>query len=649
MMVAVLLGALSLGACVDNDESASVTNVREAKAAQLESVAALNNAEAQAKKVLADAQAALMAAQAEVEKANAAKIQAETAIAQKQLELIELQKKAAELANEAAATENEQKKEELKQQQIETERARAALDAQMQQWEVQKKTAEKRLAEIAAEMEQQEMQAQVALAKLQLELKKAQQDLVDYDQQIADAKTEAEKAKLEAEKAKLQQLSSDYTNAVNELISVKSSLSSMNRTLVNLEAGLVSVKEMKQKAIADNNNAITINEATIASYKKYANYTEDISALDEKLTAIDRESGLKYDEYKTALSNLNSISPDLTAYNEALDAIKADPYFRFATRGVSYIDENGNGYQYNMIYDNLIKGSFNFMSTEYEYKESYVYYGQTYEFANCSYNANTMDFRSYEVQIKNQIALYTGWKSDMEKYLAEDTEKYSGKAYKYNPETGKYDISIRNAVDSTIYLKAAWEKEKDAAKKTELENLYNEAITYENNLKQNIEQLYPNNIAYYERVIKGLTNGFSMFQNSESLAKALQEKIDALNKMNVALYADKVTAWKAERDANIAYLSLDQERYAIWAILNGVNGQYGAAWLADQISMLESANADMKAANENISSITSQEEAIAEQKARIAAQELVVKAKEAKEADLKAQLDAALKAAGITE
>ena len=35
MMVAVLLGALSLGACVDNDESASVEAVRNAKAEQL--------------------------------------------------------------------------------------------------------------------------------------------------------------------------------------------------------------------------------------------------------------------------------------------------------------------------------------------------------------------------------------------------------------------------------------------------------------------------------------------------------------------------------------------------------------------------------------------------------------------------------------
>ena len=45
MMVAVLLGALSLGACVDNNESASVEAVRNAKAEQLKGLAALANAQ----------------------------------------------------------------------------------------------------------------------------------------------------------------------------------------------------------------------------------------------------------------------------------------------------------------------------------------------------------------------------------------------------------------------------------------------------------------------------------------------------------------------------------------------------------------------------------------------------------------------------
>lgn len=63
-MVAVLLGALSLGACVDNDESASVEAVRNAKAEQLKGAAALANAQAEAETIRANAEAKLKEAEA---------------------------------------------------------------------------------------------------------------------------------------------------------------------------------------------------------------------------------------------------------------------------------------------------------------------------------------------------------------------------------------------------------------------------------------------------------------------------------------------------------------------------------------------------------------------------------------------------------
>ena len=64
MMVAVLLGALSLGASVDNDESASVEAVRNAKAEQLKGAAALANAQAEAETIRANAEAKLKEAEA---------------------------------------------------------------------------------------------------------------------------------------------------------------------------------------------------------------------------------------------------------------------------------------------------------------------------------------------------------------------------------------------------------------------------------------------------------------------------------------------------------------------------------------------------------------------------------------------------------
>lgn len=80
LMVAMLLGTFMLGACVDNDESASVEAVRTAKAEQLKSVAAMNNAEAEAKKLLAEAEAALTNAEAEAKKIENDREKAQLAI-----------------------------------------------------------------------------------------------------------------------------------------------------------------------------------------------------------------------------------------------------------------------------------------------------------------------------------------------------------------------------------------------------------------------------------------------------------------------------------------------------------------------------------------------------------------------------------------
>ena len=95
MMVAVLLGALSLGACVDDNESASVTAIRNAKAAQLESLAKLASAQADAEAVRAAAEAALNNAKAAYQQAQADATAEETEY-NKQQHALELEKLQAE-------------------------------------------------------------------------------------------------------------------------------------------------------------------------------------------------------------------------------------------------------------------------------------------------------------------------------------------------------------------------------------------------------------------------------------------------------------------------------------------------------------------------------------------------------------------------
>ena len=71
MMVAVLLGALSLGACVDDNESASVTDLRGAKAEQLRALASMYEAQGRADEIRANAEAAYNEAAAAYQQALA--------------------------------------------------------------------------------------------------------------------------------------------------------------------------------------------------------------------------------------------------------------------------------------------------------------------------------------------------------------------------------------------------------------------------------------------------------------------------------------------------------------------------------------------------------------------------------------------------
>ena len=121
MMVAVLLGALSLGACVDDNESQSVTDLRGAKAEQLRAAAELDRAKAAAEEVLAAAQADFLAAKAEFERAQAAEseqraeeaaarfaIEIQQLEAKLQLTLLDLQNRIADAEREIVNDQNDQ-------------------------------------------------------------------------------------------------------------------------------------------------------------------------------------------------------------------------------------------------------------------------------------------------------------------------------------------------------------------------------------------------------------------------------------------------------------------------------------------------------------------------------------------------------------
>ena len=114
------LGSTALTSCVDDNESASVTAIRDAKAAQLNAYAAYYNAQAEAEKITSEAQAAINNAEAAYQEL------------QNQMQEIELQKAQAALAGELAVIQIEAEAN-LQRAQANLESAKAQLIASLDQ------------------------------------------------------------------------------------------------------------------------------------------------------------------------------------------------------------------------------------------------------------------------------------------------------------------------------------------------------------------------------------------------------------------------------------------------------------------------------------------------------------------------------------
>lgn len=294
LFAAVVIGALSLGSCVDDNESASVEAVRNAKAEQLKSIAAMNNAQAEATRLLAAAESALKAAQAEAEKT------------QTELEKVLIDIKKVEL--EKAQLELKLQQDKYSQ---ELQVALKQLENQLSNLENEKASLELQKAAIAKQLEIQEAELASRLLYAQTEVLNAQQQLLNRQNQM-----EA------AEKAKLQQLVTTYSNAIATLNSSKEYLFSLQSNLTRAENNLATYKELRTDLLEANQKQIAKKEAEIASYKKYSNY---LSNYDELVAEFNAKS-LSYNEANDKLNALwntynqlrfNTSAPSMNAVNQS--------------------------------------------------------------------------------------------------------------------------------------------------------------------------------------------------------------------------------------------------------------------------------------------------------------------------------------------
>ena len=645
--------------CVDSEESASVTALRGAKTEQLKSVAAMNNAEAQAKLIYANAEAQLKAAEAAQKQALADK--------------------------EAALAKIEQLNAQLKEAAYDAELAAALAQAQETLAE-----AERNIAYWQGEMQKEAVSLETKLAELQ-------KSLITQKENLS-----------EAENAHLNALATAYSNALIAYTKAQNKLANLKTQKAALEAELIDLNVAKEKEIAQNEATIKVIDQQIAYLKEYENYAEDVEALKneytlkeaEKNKALDAANALykKYEEANQAYNDNEELAAMLEAINEN-ELVKMYTSFGYNNEEDKYVsfiydtqedvyDENGNHIGLTGHYINFRNYNPIFNITSESCKIEKEDYSTFYCYPKVI-EAEAKDLRELALQIDDILA-----ELDI-KGLTESINK---------TETGlqaKYDAAVK----ATATAKAAY----DAAKTdSDKEQAYKDALALENTAlqaltdakdaltkaeenKAELDRLYAlvstdtakllEEVEAYNKAkhdaLTAVAEEYWAYEDANAVVTDIQTELTAMDatlygmaEYEVSLYdyilnninynLNDSWAWisgyvnfnvnEYGYDTNGNYMSHNYNQN-IWVDLNYFNlKQYtstdlqGADTIQDLIDALETEKEDLLAENEDLSEITSKEQAIAKKEAKITAKEAEIAVLEVQVKNTKAALDAALPA-----
>ena len=346
MMAAVLLGALTLGSCVDDNESASVTAIREAKAAQLSALANYQQAQADAEVILANAEAKVKEADAAYQ-AALAKIK-DLVAQEKELELKKAQE-TLETDIEAAKTKAQAL---LVQAQADLEAAKAELIT----------------ASDAADL--------ATKAKVQNLITSANAVMYGGDYYIYDKNTGTyERA---GSISKSESLIGDNANP-----GLKLQLIDINADLITAQYDLEDTKIKIQKFVEIEKAELAQNEALLKAYNdnKTTDREEAQKAYDEALKALPAYQNAKDEAQK-------AYDVAIDASDAAYDALNRSELEKYLTTTID--DPDYSGY-YTSIYNCLYRWNiidYNYSDQEYEtvnityddgtYYSTRLYYGFKY-------------------------------------------------------------------------------------------------------------------------------------------------------------------------------------------------------------------------------------------------------------------------------
>lgn len=283
MMVALFLGALTLGACVEDGESPAVEAIRDAKTEQLTSLANLQAAEAEAATKKAAADAALLAAQA-----DAAKVQSEldgVALQRKQV-AVESARVTLELEKAMTDVTKEKLQIELQQQLTELEKQKVNLDSETAELENTKQLIADRLVKDAKQLE--------------FDLLNSQWKVEDYANQLI----ALQETKADDEKKRVIILIKAYQMAAEKLNIAKIGMNGIENKLISAQNELKTTEETKAQSIEGWKQGITAYEKQIAAIENVliTDYA-DLKKAYEEAVAQTKVLNLEWQEAKNIFNN----------------------------------------------------------------------------------------------------------------------------------------------------------------------------------------------------------------------------------------------------------------------------------------------------------------------------------------------------------
>lgn len=371
LLVALFCGALCLTGCLKNEESASVAQVRIAKANELNSIAKLNEAKAAAEAVYAQAELTVANAEAKLREANAALVLAQAETEKVRAELLKVRVALAEVK-------------------VDEEKVRLQmLEADLQQ----------KLAEVEAAVAMAEAEKQGWINVLEHALADAERQAIEDAKAIIEAEDNLQEYLLtqETEKAKLaKKAANKYFKALADVQELQREQLEVQVRKALVEAGAVEIRDGIHYAIAQIDEEIAKKEATVAYLKEYQTATPE--EIEEKLAEAWKALNDAYAEWGKAYAAEQTAQASF----EAAESVQS-----------TYVDDWTDGFA-GLVKNELLNGLIpNAEYGQYGYSENYFVDEET----GVKYNAAVVtDEDGNVVEI---IPLWTASAPNKEQYKEE--------------------------------------------------------------------------------------------------------------------------------------------------------------------------------------------------------------------------------------